>query len=206
MLFAGFYLLSVGDAILSAFVFYFMVMIGLYTHTLALSYLQNKKSFLMDLMDYDLDDIWSPLLIWGFGLWIIFFLFYRTIDAGITFATMDEILYNVILVVPSETFIFVVFLPEIMPEYFGAIPFTKIRIPGWFWGAGFFFGTYHFWAYQGNIWQIMIAMIVGLGFYALYKYGKKNRNVGGIMSAMAVHFNLNFWALSTVSILTLLWI
>jgi hypothetical protein len=215
-IFAGFYLLAVVETVLSAFVFYLTLVVALYTHTIALMYLQNKRSFLLDLMDYDLNDIWTPMLIWGLGMFFIFGLFYKATGASISWASIDEAFYQIILVVPSETLIFAVYLPEIMPATFGTIPLIKlknkrtgkwesIKIPGWFWGAGFFFGTFHFWSFGAVVswamlFKMLIAMFMGLVFYGLYRYGKENKQIGGIMSAMALHFVINYWALSTANI------
>lgn len=209
-LFAGFYLLSQGEKVLIPFVFYLVMVNLVYTHTIALLYIQNKRSFLLDLMDYDLNDIWSPLIIWGFGLLIIFAVFFKTVGSGFTIPSIDAVMFQIILVVPSETFIFAVFLPQIMPSYLGRVPLIKykgepVRIPGWFWGAGFFFGTYHFWAYGAVIswamlYKIFFAMMMGLVFYLLYQYGNKNKALGGIMATMCLHFIINFFALGTGSI------
>jgi hypothetical protein len=210
-LFAGFLLLKMGFDIIIPFVFYGFMVIGIYTHAINLSYLQDKKSFLLDLADYDLNDIWYPLMIWGLLVFVMFGAIYWAVGVPIVFPDLDIIFFQMIIVAPSETIIFTVLLPEVLPEYFGRLPLVKwkgkrIGIPGWLWGAGLMFGSFHFWAYGGTLSfdtliRTMIAGIFGIAFYALYKYGKKNKDVGGIMSTMSVHWNINIFALATANII-----
>lgn len=198
ILFAGFYFLKDADKILIPYVFYMTMMIGVYVHTVSKQHITGRKRFLLDLLDYDMNDIWSPLLIWGVGFWFILFFLFKALGSSIVYPEMDVIIFQFGLVIPSETFIFAVFLPEITGKILG--------IPGWVWGAGIFFGLFHFWAYGAQIsvtiiWSIMVAGLMGICFYGLYKLGDRNKRIGGIMATMSVHFVLNFWIISTGTII-----
>lgn len=200
------YMLTQVTNLFQSLVFYSIFMLFVWQYSSTLSQLQNKRRFLLSVVDYDITEAFPAMFIWGFCIFLLFGFFYNTVGTSIAFPSID-VFINQLFVASSETFIFCIFLPEAVGEYYGRIPFTKRKIPGWVWGAGIFFGTFHIFTYSKMasgmtlLMQVMIAIFMGLVFYALYKYRERNKNVGGAAASICLHWNWNVWAITTAQIL-----
>jgi hypothetical protein len=173
--------------------------------SLVLAWLRNRKTFFFNLTNYSVYDVFVPALIWGIMLFFVLFFTFKV--AGTTFVWGSlEVAIHQMMVASAETLIFCIFLVEALPETWGTVPFTKIRIPNWFWGAGFFFGTYHFSAfYTGDLYQmagrVLIAVFIGILWFKLFKYGETNKYLGGTGAVISFHWVWNYMAIGVVSMI-----
>jgi len=184
--------------------------------SLVVSHLKDEKRFFLKLLDYSISNVPIPAVLWGAGVFFILLFAYMTTGASFTWGNLDIMIHQ-LFVASAETMIFCIFLPEAYPKYWGRIPFKfkfkvggKVikgyqRIPGWFWAAGVWFALFHFSAYYtGDLYQMMARMLVatffGLGWYKLYKFGEKNRFLGGAPAVIASHWSWNYIAIAVVAI------
>ena len=192
------YMLSQAARLFDALVWYAIFILFVFVYALSVSVIEGRRNFFHNLLSYDINNAWIPMMIWGVGLFVLFGFFYKTTGAAIVFPTFDVLIHQ-IFVASAETFIFVIFLPE-------AIGKSYLKLPGWFWGSGFFFATFHVFAYYtGDIYVLLyrmgIVMFMGLVFYLLYAYGLKNKNLGGTAAVICLHWNWNVWAISTAGVM-----
>jgi hypothetical protein len=204
------YMLIMIRTTFEALVWYSIFILLLWVYISSVSQIEGRRNFLLSIHEYDLSKALPPIIIWGVFAFIIFGLFFKTVGTDITFPSMPVLigtLIHQIFIASAETIIFAVLLPEAIGS-FGRIPFTKDKIPGWFWGAGVYFAAFHIPAYllisfdlTTLGYRLFFAFCMGLVFYTLYKYGETNSQVGGITGAIALHWVWNMWAILTASVI-----
>ncbi len=99
---------------------------------------------------------------------------------GVSFGapSTDDVLVQILLVAPNETFAFLLLIPALLPR-------TVFGMPGWAW-AQVMFGSFHYVAYALAPFAIVFAIAIGLVWYQIKEAGKAHA-VFGLAWVLAFH-------------------
>jgi hypothetical protein len=158
-----------------------------------LATLRRKLVLLRKFLTFDMAHILWPLVVGGFGTFIVLFVVFTAVGRTFNALPLDIILTQALIVVPSETVIFIILLPLLLPgKVFG--------IPGWLW-AQLSFGGFHYAAFGIDLYQMFIAFTFGVIWYQIFVLGERVAFLG-VGFVLAFHFVWNVAVLSTTGSLT----
>jgi hypothetical protein len=138
------------------------------------------------------------ICVWGPSIFLFMLTIFMVTGARLSFPNTYSILRQMLIVVPAETAIFIIFLPPVLDAgIFNRIPW----IPGWVAAQGIF-GLMH--VVSGAMTPIMgfFAGLMGILWYIMYSAGrmKKHGQYFGLGSVLAFHFVWNVMAESASEI------
>ena len=168
-------------------VFYTTFTLYLFVQVLATGVVLDKEEEVKELMGYD-----TVQAMPGFFVGSIVALAISApiqIFSGAKFGglTFEQIIEQLLIIVPNETFQFIFFLPKLIRRLFW--------LPGWVW-AQVTFALFHYVAYDLDILSMFSAFVIGVFWYHAYMMGKKYPYMG-LSFVIAFHFVYNIIALST---------
>jgi hypothetical protein len=140
-----------------------------------------RRGEVRELVEFDLTKQFVPFMLVGAPTGVILALTYSGLGYPLAMPSMDYLVEQAVVVVPYETFIFVFFLPKLLPDYLG--------IPSWIWSSASF-GGFHYYAFQGDLLAMGIAFGFNIGWYLMYRAGERYSFLG-IGAVMAMHFAVN---------------
>ena len=143
---------------------------------------------------FNIARILPALFVWGVGIFLFMLSIFMLTGAKIGPPSNYDIMRQLLIVVPAETMIFIIFLPAVLDAgIFDRIPW----VPGWVAAQGIFGGMH---IVSGSMTPTMglLAALMGVLWYIMYSAGRmpKYGHYFGIGSVLAFHFTNNIMALS----------
>lgn len=137
--------------------------------------------------------------VWGLGTFVLLFTVFMFSGTRITLPSQYAIMRQLLIIIPAETMIFIVFLPAVLDAGISSkIPW----LPGWIASAGIF-GLMHWVSGAMPLSMAFFAFLMGILWYVMYSAGRMGGGYGqyfGIGSVLALHFVWNVMALSASTI------
>lgn len=139
--------------------------------------------------------ILPALFVWGIGIFLFMLSLFMLMGAQIGPPSNFDIMRQLLIVVPFETLLFIIFLPAVLDAgIFDKIPY----VPGWVASAGIFGGMH---VVSGSMTLSMgfFAGLMGVLWYIMYSAGRMKGDYGqyfGLGSVLAFHFTWNIMAMS----------
>lgn len=186
-------------ATLGVLFFYTTFTLAVMVLALYLAFIRGKKEKLKELMQLNVTDSIYPFIVIGVGSFLLFYIMHNVMGNQINVPVnwMDVFMMQAIIIVPAETFIFVYFMVNILPEritiWVSKKAGREIYIPGWM-VAQFSFAMFHWRVYDLNPFQMFFAFAMGVVFYQMY-VGGKTVSFLGIPAVIAFHFVWNVMAI-----------
>jgi hypothetical protein len=157
---------------------------------------------IQELLNFDIVKQFVPFLSVGLATGVALVFVYRYQGFAVSMPPTAVILQNLLEIVPEETFIFVFFLPQLLPSYLG--------VPSFIWAAAYA-GAFHYFAKSGDPFQIAFAVLLFSLWYLMYKMGEQTVVVNGrarkkgfaflgLGAAMSMHFMINVFAASATTV------
>lgn len=146
---------------------------------------------------FNIARILPAIFVWGLVIFIFMISVFMLSRATIAFPGAYEVMRQLLVVVPFETLIFIIFLPPVLDAgIFDKIPW----VPGWV-AAQAIFGGMHFVSGSMTLTMAFFAGLMGVLWYIMYSAGrmKQHGQYFGIGSVLAFHFTWNVMALSVSS-------
>lgn len=147
-----------------------------------------------ELLSFDIVKQVVPFMSVGLATGVGLALAYSLQGFALTLPAYPVITQNLLEIVPSETFIFIFFLPYLLPDYLG--------VPSFIW-AVIYAGVFHFFAYSADPLEIGFAVLLFSLWYVMYRMGehidpRTGRRRGfaflGLGAVLAMHFMINVFA------------
>jgi hypothetical protein len=181
---------------LATFVFYAMLSSFVFTITILAAFLHPRlgkaKATLKKIFATSIFHTFDQMFV-GVMLFFLLFVIYILLGVSMVMPSTKAILIQLIWVVPPETFIFIVFLPLLLPQVW--------KVPSWVLAQVIFAGLHvpHYSQITSDafslLFMVFIAFMMGCFFYLLYRAGEKFKGLG-LVAVMSVHFVWNVMALA----------
>ncbi len=157
--------------------FYISFTTFLLAYMILQAFARNMREQVLELLSYDLGDSALPLAMGG--VVAALFLIPAVLVRGATFHTLDMsvVVEQLLVVAPSETFIFLFFLPHLLPG-------KVLRVPGWLWSQ-ILFAAFHYIAYAANPFGMFFAFTIGVVWWQV-------KVAGGQYSFLGLPFVYSF--------------
>jgi len=172
--------------LLGPYLFYKTFFLSLFAIFLARQVLRRERGEVQELLAFDLTKQIEPFLAVGVSTAALLALLYTGIGLSLRTPSWEDLVWQALVTVPYETFIFVFFLPLLQPSYVG--------VPSWIWASAYF-GGFHFFAYGAELAPIVVAAVFNMIWYWMYVSGSRYTFLG-LGSVMAMHFAINLLALA----------
>lgn len=181
---------------LGIFVFYAMLTSFVFTISLLAAILHPRfgrvKATLKDIFSTSIFHTFDQMFV-GILLFFVLFVVYLLLGVTLIMPSSKEILIELTWVVPQETFIFIVFLPLLLPQVWKVPPWVLSQVV---------FGAFHIFRYSqvaedafSLAFLIFVAFMIGCFFYLMYRAGERYKGLG-VVAVMATHFVWNIMAIS----------
>jgi len=187
---------------LATFVFYAMLTSFIFTITVLAAFLHPKlgdaKATLKRIFSTSIFHTFDQMFV-GLLLFIVLLVVYILIGVSLTMPSTKQIVIQMIWIVPPETFIFIVFLPLLLPQIW--------KMPPWVFAQIVFVGmhTVHYSQITNDpishAFMLFVAFMMGCFFYLMYRAGEKYKGLG-LVAVMSTHFVSNVMAIAAGGTMT----
>ncbi len=165
---------------------YAALMDGVFAWFLAKQVERRARGEIQELLTIDLLESVYPMLASFVAHFAALFTVYAGAGIPLGVPAWSDVLRQLFVVTPTETFVWIFFLPRVLPDIAG--------IPSWVWSSVSFAG-YHVFAYGADLGAMALAGILNGVWYMLYEGRAKYRFLGLPFVWMS-HFSLNVFGLA----------
>ena len=165
---------------------YWGMLNGAFGWFLARQVQRRSKGEIEELLTLDVVESLYPMLASFAAHFAVLTIVYAGAGIPMALPSTPDILRQLFVVTPTETFVWIFFLPRVLGNYFG--------VPAWVWSS-VSFGGFHAFAYDADLGQMALAAIFNVVWYMLYQ-GRARYRFLGLPFVWMSHFALNVFALA----------